>query len=223
MNPFILAGLAEIIEWIGNWASALISQMGYPGLAMVMFLENVFPPLPSEVILPFAGSMVRSGRFTLLGITLVGMFGSVCGAWVFYALGYWLDETRVKRLIGKYGKWLLLTVEDFERAQKFFHSHGDKVIFYGRMIPMVRSLISIPAGLMRMNPIRFTAYTALGTALWSFVLALTGKILGDNWSLIDDYLSTYESLILILAAVVGAGFILKRIIARSRQSGILKG
>ena len=99
MDLIDISTFHEILEWVSGWASSMITTMGYPGLAAVMFLENVFPPIPSEIILPFAGSLSITGRFSLLGITLVGMLGSVAGAWVFYGIGYWLDENRVRFLM----------------------------------------------------------------------------------------------------------------------------
>lgn len=206
-----MTNLHEIMDWAINWTSGLISTMGYPGLAFVMFLENVFPPIPSEIILPFAGSLSITGHFSLMGITLVGMAGSVTGAWVFYSLGYCLSESRVKLLIKRYGKWMLLSENDFDRASNWFQHHGDIIIFFGRMIPMIRSLISIPAGLARMNPIRFTLFTAMGTALWSFGLAFAGKLLGKNWILIDQFLSKYDLIVSISFAVVLITFTLKKL------------
>jgi membrane protein DedA with SNARE-associated domain len=211
MDIFALTNLHEIMDWANNWISGLISTMGYPGLAIAMFLENVFPPIPSEIILPFAGSLSITGHFSLLGITLVGMAGSVTGAWVFYSLGYCLGESRVKLLIKRYGKWMLLSENDFDRANNWFQHHGDIIIFFGRMIPMIRSLISIPAGLARMNPIRFTLFTALGTAFWSFGLAFAGKLFGENWILIDQFLSKYDLIVSISFAVVLIAFLLKKL------------
>lgn len=176
-----------------------------------MFLENVFPPIPSEIILLLAGSLSISGQFSILGITLVGMVGSVAGAWVFYGLGYWMDENRVRLIIRRFGRYLLLSENDLDRAASWFQRHGDKVIFFGRMVPMVRSLISIPAGLAKMNPIRFTLFTAMGTGCWSFGLAFAGRLLGENWVLINKILSQYELLIAIFFGLVLMAFIKRRI------------
>lgn len=211
MDLIDLSTFHEILEWVSGWASSMITTMGYPGLAAVMFLENVFPPIPSEIILPFAGSLSITDRFSLLGITLVGMLGSVAGAWVFYGIGYWLDENRVRFLIKRFGRYLLISESDFDRAIGWFQRHGDVVIFFGRMIPMVRSLISIPAGLAKMSPIRFTLFTALGTACWSFGLAFMGKLLGENWVLIDQFLSKYELLVAVFLVLIFVAFIIRRL------------
>ena len=185
----------EIFKLVNNWVLTLISSSGYTGLGFVMFLENVFPPIPSEIILPLAGSLTTKGDFSLAGITLVGMIGSVAGAWVFYGIGYFIDEKRVRLLIEKFGKWLLLSTNDLDRALNWFKKYGNWVVFFGRMIPMVRSLISIPAGLAKMNWVKFTLYSALGTTCWSFCLALAGKILGDNWQQVEVFLQKYDTLV----------------------------
>ncbi|MEI7989833.1 MAG: DedA family protein [Chloroflexota bacterium] len=211
MTSLNFLAFREILALINTWAVGLISSMGYPGLATVMFLENVFPPIPSEIILPLAGSMTISGRFSLLGITLVGMIGSVVGAWVFYGVGYWWDEKRLRFLIQRFGKWLLLSEDDLNRAITWFQRHGDWIVFLARMIPMVRSLISIPAGLTRMNFLRFTLFTALGTACWSFCLAFGGRLLGEHWTEIDLLLSQYEGIVLAALGLACVVFVMKKL------------
>jgi membrane protein DedA with SNARE-associated domain len=189
--------LAEILNAINEWAQSIISTLGYPGLGLIMFLENVFPPIPSELVLPLAGSLTLEGRFTMLGVTIVGAIGSVAGAFFFYGLGKWFDESRVRFLIQRYGNWFLLSEEDLDRALAWFDHYGEYVIFFGRMVPIVRSLISVPAGLARMNVARFAFYTALGTALWSFALALAGRLLGQSWHQVTDFIDRYENLVLV--------------------------
>ncbi len=204
MNYLLIIDFSEIITWVISTVTWIISALGYPGLGFVMFLENVIPSIPSEVVLPFAGSLIAEDKFSLIGITIVGMLGSVLGAWVYYGLGYWMDESRVRVLIQKYGKYALLSEKDFDRAITWFQKAGDLVVFFGRMIPMIRSLISIPAGMARISPLRFTLFTALGTGLWSFLLAFIGMILGENWEQIGQILSQYKSVVIFL---VGAGLL----------------
>ncbi|MCX6053520.1 MAG: DedA family protein [Chloroflexi bacterium] len=211
MSLLSFTRIYELIEIVNAWVLSLISNSGYPGLGLVMFLENVFPPIPSEIILPLAGSLTLKGDFSLLGITLVGMIGSVAGAWVFYGIGYLFDEKRVRWLIQKYGKWMLLSTVDLDRALDWFNRYGYWVVFFGRMIPMVRSLISLPAGLAKMNWAKFTLFSALGTACWSFVLALTGQILGKNWILVESYLQKYDTVVWIILAIAVLYFVFKKI------------
>jgi membrane protein DedA with SNARE-associated domain len=205
--------LGNLLDGLKIWVEGLISSAGYAGLYLVMFLENIFPPIPSEVILPLAGSLSLSGRFSISLITIVGMFGSLTGALVFYGLGKWLGEEALRRFIGKYGKFALLTVEDFDRSKAWFAKYDNWVIFFSRMVPVVRSLISIPAGVSSMNLFQFCVFTILGTSLWSFALSYAGRLLGERWSLITQWINTYQNIVLaivLLAAVVFAGYRLKK-------------
>jgi membrane protein DedA with SNARE-associated domain len=211
-------GLGELIDAVVVWAQSVVSTMGYPGLVLVMFLENIFPPIPSEVILPLAGSLALEGRFTLLGVTIMGSVGSVAGAVVFYGVGYLFGEDRVRVLMRRYGRWLMLSESDFDRALEWFDRYGERVIFFGRMVPIVRSLISIPAGIAEMNMGYFGAYTAVGTAMWSFLLALAGYLLGKSWALVSRWVSRYEKAALIIGILVVVVFLARRFLQRRRAS-----
>lgn len=203
-----------MIETLTEWVKNLITALGYPGLALVMFLENVFPPIPSEIVLPLAGSLTLDGTFSLLGVTLVGMAGSVAGAWVFYGVGRWYDERRLRILVRKYGKWFLLKEDDLNRAVDWFHRYGELTVFFGRMVPIVRSLISIPAGVAHMNALRFTLYTALGTAAWTLALALAGRLLGQGWGLVSSFVERFQSLTIVMIATMLLAFFASRLLRR---------
>ncbi|MCE1253160.1 MAG: DedA family protein [Anaerolineae bacterium] len=163
-----------------------------------MFIENIFPPIPSEIILPLAGNLSLSGHFTLLGITLAGMSSSVLGAWVFYGIGYWMDENRIRLLISRFGKWLFISESDFNRAIYWFSRHGDWVIFF----------------------LRFTLFTALGTACWSFCLAFAGKMLGENWIMVEGFISRYEKGVLIMAIIAVGIFLFFKIKKSAAQTKV---
>lgn len=210
-------GLGDILNAIKIWVEGIISTMGYPGLYLVMFLENVFPPIPSEVVLPLAGSLTLTGKFSIPMITIVGMFGSLSGAFLFYGLGKWLGEPRVRNLMEKFGKYALLSTDDLDRSLEWFEKYDDWVIFFSRMVPIVRSLISIPAGIASMNFAKFTLYTVLGTALWSFVLSFGGRLLGEQWPLIADYINTYQNVVLVLVITCVVIFIAYRLIGKSNK------
>jgi membrane protein DedA with SNARE-associated domain len=207
-----------MIDAIVIWCQSVISTSGYPGLALVMFLENVFPPIPSEVILPLAGSLVPGGRFTLLGVTITGAAGSVVGALTFYALGHLWGEDRVRELIRRYGKWLTISEKDYDTALAWFNRYGEGVIFFGRMVPIVRSLVSIPAGIAGMRLARFGVYTAIGTGLWSFLLALAGYLLGRNWPLVSAWLARYEKAVAVIIAAAIIVFLVRRLWQRRHNS-----
>lgn len=210
--------LGNFLDGIKVWVENIISTGGYPGLYFVMFLENVFPPIPSEVVLPLAGSLSLSGRFSIPLITIVGMLGSLTGAFLFYGLGKWLGEERVRNIIGKFGKYALLSVDDFDKSKDWFDKYDEWVIFFSRMVPIVRSLISIPAGVADMNLPKFSFYTILGTALWSFILSYAGRLLGEQWPIITDFINTYQNIVLAVAIFVVAAFITYRLVRKKKTA-----
>lgn len=210
--------LGNFLDGIKVWVENIISTGGYPGLYFVMFLENVFPPIPSEVVLPLAGSLSLSGRFSIPLITIVGMLGSLTGAFLFYGLGKWLGEERVRNIIGKFGKYALLSVDDFDKSKDWFDKYDEWVIFFSRMVPIVRSLISIPAGVADMNLPKFSFYTILGTALWSFILSYAGRLLGEQWPIITDFINTYQNIVLAVALFVVAAFVTYRLVRKKKTA-----
>jgi membrane protein DedA with SNARE-associated domain len=211
--------LTDILNAINTWAQNIIRTLGYPGLGLIMFLENVFPPIPSELVLPLAGwlTLEDQARFSLLGVTIVGAVGSVAGAFFFYGLGKWFDEKRVRFLLQRFGRWFLLSEDDFDVALAWFDKYDEYVIFFGRMVPIVRSLISVPAGLANMHIGKFTIYTAVGTALWSFLLAFAGRLLGENWNLVADFIDRYEQLVIVVGIGAVLVFFVNRVIKLRRQ------
>ena len=210
--------LGNLLDSLKIWVENIISTGGYPGLYFVMFIENVFPPIPSEVVLPLAGSLSLTGRFSIPLITIVGMLGSLTGAFLFYGLGKWLGEERVRNFIGKFGKYALLSVEDFDKSKDWFDKYDEWVIFFSRMVPIVRSLISIPAGVADMNLPKFSFYTILGTALWSFILSYAGRLLGEQWPVITDFINTYQNVVLVVAVLVVVVFVAYRLVRKKKTA-----
>ena len=208
--------LGDLLNGIKIWVEQIISSMGYVGLYLVMFLENVFPPIPSEVVLPLAGSLTLTGRFSILWITVIGMLGSLTGAFLFYGLGKWLGEPRVRILMEKFGRYALLSTNDLDRSLEWFDKYDDWVIFFSRMVPIVRSLISIPAGIAAMDITKFSFFTILGTALWSFLLALGGKLLGEQWPLIAEFINTYQNIVLVVTGSAVILFIGSRLLKKKK-------
>ncbi|MCD6356877.1 MAG: DedA family protein [Anaerolineaceae bacterium] len=208
--------LGDLLNGIKIWVEQIISSMGYVGLYLVMFLENVFPPIPSEVVLPLAGSLTLTGRFSILWITVIGMLGSLTGAFLFYGLGKWLGEPRVRILMEKFGRYALLSTNDLDRSLEWFDKYDDWVIFFSRMVPIVRSLISIPAGIAAMDITKFSFFTILGTALWSFLLALGGKLLGEQWPLIAEFINTYQNIVLVVTGAAVLLFIGSRLLNKKK-------
>ena len=173
---------------MASWVMEFIFSAGYSGILLLMFIENVFPPIPSELIMPLAGFMVGQGKLTFVGTTLAGTAGSVLGALPLYYFGKTLGEERVKRLAQRYGRWLTVSRQDIERASRWFHKHGGVAVLLCRLIPGVRSLISVPAGIAGMNLVQFLVYTSLGTAIWTAMLTYLGYVLGSNFTKVGEYL-----------------------------------
>jgi membrane protein DedA with SNARE-associated domain len=174
---------------MADWVIRTIESTGYLGIIFLMFLENVFPPIPSEVIMPLAGFMVAEGKQNLMGIIIAGTVGSVLGALPLYYAGFFLGEERLKQFADKHGRWLTISRDDLERAKKWFNRHGGLAVLLCRLVPGVRSLISIPAGIARMNVASFLFYTALGAGIWTALLAFAGYLLGAKFAQVGEYLN----------------------------------
>lgn len=214
--------MTEIIEFLRVWSEKIMMAMGYPGIFLVMFLECVFPPIPSEVIMPLAGFLVEQGEFSFWLVILSGTLGSLAGALLLYALGVWADEAILRRWVRKYGKWIQVTEKDIDRSMHWFDRFGQPVIFFGRMIPIVRSLISIPAGMDHMSMGKFLTFTTIGSVLWNLLLTYGGMLLGENWPKIIDWLDIYQNIVLgilvILALAVLVWLIYRIVKVRNTNS-----
>ena len=187
---------------MADWIIRTIESMGYFGVVCLMFLENVFPPIPSEFIMPLAGFMVSKEEQTLSGVVLAGTIGSVLGALALYYAGYFIGEERLNRLIEKYGRWLTISLEDLERAKRWFAKHGRMAVLVCRLVPGIRSLISIPAGIARMPLVPFLFYTAMGAGFWTTMLAYTGYVLGEKFQQVERYLNPFSYIVLLAIALI---------------------
>ncbi len=199
--------MTEIMVLLQEWSEKIMLALGYPGIFLVMFIECVFPPIPSEVVMPLAGFLAAQGRFSVFWVMVSGTLGSLAGALLLYWLGAWADEALVRRIVRKHGKWLQVTEEDIDRVMAWFSRFGQPVIFFGRMVPIIRSLISIPAGLDHMSMGKFLTYTISGSIIWNLLLTYGGVLLGENWGLILDWLDTYENIVLIILGVLLVAFV----------------
>lgn len=190
------------LEQVGSWIESLIATIGYPGIVLAMAIENIFPPIPSEAVLPFAGALSAKGELNFWGAIAAGTAGSLIGAVVLYAIGYIAREAGVRRLVEAYGRYLFISERDLDRSVDWFERYGEAVVFFGRLIPLIRSIISVPAGYARMNFLRFLIYTTLGTTLWNLILTYIGRVLGENWSEISDLMAPYENGALVVLALI---------------------
>jgi membrane protein DedA with SNARE-associated domain len=182
---------------MATWIIETIYWAGYTGIMMLVFVENVFPPIPSEVIMPLAGYMAAEGRLSLLGIVVAGTAGSVLGALPLYYLGRAIGEERLKKLADRYGRWLTVSSKDIDRALNWFHRHGTVAVLICRLIPGIRSLISLPAGIKKMNVGVFLVYSAIGTGLWTALLAYAGYLVGENFEEVGDYLDLVSYVVIV--------------------------
>lgn len=181
----------------------LMNQFGYIGIFLLIAIENIFPPIPSEVILTFGGYMTTYSNLNVPLVILSATLGSLLGAIVLFAIGKILNKERLMKIVsGKVGKILRLKKEDIESADKWFDTKGEKCVFFCRFIPIVRSLISIPAGMSEMNIPKFLIYTTIGSLIWNSVLVVVGSIVGENWENIVNIFDTYSTITLILLIII---------------------
>jgi membrane protein DedA with SNARE-associated domain len=202
-----------------EWIASTMSTLGYWGVAFLMFVENVFPPIPSELIMPLAGFTVGRGEMTLWGVILAGSVGSVAGQFPLYYLGHKLGQTRLHRLADRHGKWLTISGDNIDKATDWLHRRGAAAVFLCRLIPGIRSLISIPAGVGHMNLLKFTAYSTAGILIWSSILAGIGYLLGENYQVLQEYLggiSTWIWVILVAALLGWIGWRLRGCLRHSK-------
>ncbi|WP_329790598.1 DedA family protein [Lentzea sp. DG1S-22] len=194
-----------------DWITRLMEALGSPGAGIAVALENVFPPVPSEVILPLAGFTAGQGKISLIAAILWTTAGSVVGALLLYGLGAWLGVDRLRKAADKIP---FVTASDVDKADEWFDKHGNKAVFFGRMVPVVRSLISIPAGVSGMPILKFTIYTAAGSLVWNTALILAGYALGENYELVDRYLGWVSIVVLAGLAIAIVWFVVSRSKAR---------
>lgn len=172
-----------------EWFQGLIERTGVVGIALLMFAENLFPPIPSELIMPLAGFNAAEGKQSLVAAIAAGTIGSLLGAFFWYGVGKFVGEERVRRWAGRYGRWMAVTPTEVDRAYAFFNRHGGWAVFFGRLIPGIRTLISIPAGVADYPIARFSVYTAAGTLIWTTLLVFAGYFLRDEYKRVDAWLN----------------------------------
>jgi len=179
-----------------EWITSTMSSLGYLGIGLLMFLENLFPPIPSELIMPLAGFTVAQGKMEFAPAVLAGVVGTMLGALPWYYAGKFLSEKRLRRLIDKYGKWLGISSKDIAKAMHWFGRHGGKAVFLCRLVPGVRTLISLPAGMSEMALLPFLLYSTLGTLLWVGLLTYAGYALGNNYYLVEEQMGPISKIVL---------------------------
>lgn len=187
-----------MITQLSGFIIHFITQFGYVAVFVLMTLESALLPIPSEVTMPFAGFLAHQGNLNFWLLVLLGALGNLTGSLIAYALGYYLEESLILSLIKKYGKFLLISEREYQIATKWFQKYGNPIAFFSRLLPVIRTFISLPAGLSEMNVWKFSFYTFLGAFIWSGFLTYVGLLLGSNWDSIHPYFQKFQIGIVIL-------------------------
>lgn len=193
--------MSAIIDFIVS----LMDTLGAPGVGIAILLENLFPPIPSEVVLPLGGFTVAQGSLNFISVFIWATIGSVVGAYILYGIGTWLGADRLRAI----ADWMwLVKASDVDKSLAWFDKYGRPSILFGRLIPGIRSLISIPAGLDRMNLLTFGLWTTLGSAVWNFILIFLGFKLGENWEAVTGYIDQYSKVVYVILLLILLGFLI---------------
>jgi membrane protein DedA with SNARE-associated domain len=217
----VLAGQAEPPDGgVVGLVTDLVERLGGPGAGLAVALENLFPPIPSEVILPLAGFAASQGKMNLFAAIGWTTLGSVVGAVLLYCVGVAFGRDRIRAVAVRLP---LVKLDDVDRTEAWFARHGAKAVFFGRMIPIFRSLISIPAGVERMPVARFLLYTALGSLIWNTVFVMAGYLLGENWHSVESYVGTFQNLVIAGCALAVGYFVISRLVRARRKRSAAPG
>lgn len=191
-----------------------VSQSGYLGVFLLMALENIFPPIPSEMIMPLAGFIAARGELNVVGVLITGTAGSVLGALPWYYAGKWYGAERLKSLADRHGRWLTVSAQELDRALHVFNRHGRSAVFFGRLIPAIRTLISVPAGICKMSLVPFLAYSIAGSLIWIGFLTGAGFVLEANYSAVQQYMDPVSKGVI---GLIVAGYVYRLVTHRTQK------
>ena len=187
-----------MLSSLATWVQDVIEQLGYLGVALLVVLENVFPPIPSEIVLPFAGFVAQQGSDSVVFMILVATVGSVIGALIMYWIAAIIGDDRLHAFTRRFGKWVQIREADLTRAEEWFDRHAMSAVLVGRCVPLIRSVVSIPAGFRRMKLIPYIAYTFLGSLVWNIALVGAGAVLGENWERVEPVVATFQWIVIVI-------------------------
>ncbi|WP_312178491.1 DedA family protein [Arthrobacter sp.] len=208
------ASSGSALGGVAQWAVDIMEAIGAPGAGLAIALENLFPPLPSEVILPLAGFASSQGNFSITAALIWTTLGSVIGALALYALGAWLGRDRMRAIADKVP---LVDLEDVDKVEAWFERHGYKAVFFGRMIPIFRSLISIPAGIERMPVLKFLGLTTAGSLIWNTIFVLSGYYLGESWHIVEEYAGIFQNIVIVAVLVAAVWYVTAKVRSYRRR------
>ena len=210
--------LETVISTVTHLIVSFISQTGYIGIFLLMAAESALIPIPSEVTMPFSGYLASLGRFNIYIVIIVGALANLAGSLLAYWLGRWGERTFIEDLITKYGKFLLISIDEFHKSEKWFRRYGQKIVFFSRVLPIVRTFISLPAGIAGMNIWKFSVLTLLGSLIWSIFLTYIGFALGKNWNSLEVYYRKFEYLIIFIVIALAVYYIYHKLKKLSHKS-----
>ncbi|WP_128644840.1 DedA family protein [Rhodococcus sp. BS-15] len=215
MSNLLIAAAAdtEQLDGLAGWAVGVMDALGGPGAAVVVGVDNLFPPIPSELVLPLAGFSASQGVFSFGAALFWTTLGSVLGAVIVYAVGALIGRERTRALVARIP---LIKAGDFDRSEAWFAKHGSKAVLSGRMIPLFRSFISLPAGIERMGMMKFLVLTTIGSLIWNTIFVTAGYQLGENWHLVDAYAEILQKIVIVSVALALVGFVAIRLRSRLR-------
>ena len=218
---------------LANWVQDVINQFGYFGVALLVVIENVFPPIPSEIVLPFAGFVAQQGASamnatadaaqsdtTVIGMMIAATVGSVVGALILYLVSAAIGPERLRGFVERFGKWFGVKSSDLVRAEEWFDRRSVVAVLVGRCVPLIRSIVSIPAGFRRMKLTSFVVLTAIGSAVWNIALIGAGAVLGDQWERVGEYVGVFQWLVIAAVLVLLVRFVVSRLKKRRPQNGV---
>ena len=199
---------------LASWVRDIIESFGYLGVTLLVILENIFPPIPSEIVLAFAGFVAQRGDASVVGMILAATVGSVLGALALYAIAAAIGPDRLRAFIGRFGRWFGVKETDLVRAEVWFDKHFVAAVLIGRCVPLIRSIVSIPAGFRRMNIMSFVVLTTIGSMVWNIALIGAGALLGDQWERVGQYIGVFQWVVVLAVVVAVARFAFTRLRAR---------
>ena len=218
---------------LANWVQDVINQFGYLGVALLVVIENVFPPIPSEIVLPFAGFVAQQGASavnatagaaqsdtTVVGMMIAATVGSVVGALILYFVSAAIGPERLRQFVERFGKWFGVKSSDLVRAEEWFDRRSVVAVLVGRCVPLIRSIVSIPAGFRRMKLTSFVLLTAIGSAVWNIALIGAGAVLGDQWERVGEYVGVFQWLVIAVVLLLLVRFVVSRLKNRRQQNGL---
>jgi membrane protein DedA with SNARE-associated domain len=205
-----------VLDSLTNWATDIVERLGYLGVAMLVALENVFPPIPSEVVLGLAGYSASRGDAWVVGMIIAATIGSVVGAWALYGLSAAVGPVRLRAIVIRYGTWIGFDETDLDRAESWFDRRSRSAVLVCRCVPLIRSLISIPAGFRRMPLGAFTLFTLMGSLVWNTVLVGAGYVLADQWEKVLEFTEPFQTLVAALIGVLVVALVIRKVILVKR-------